>query len=98
MAYYGCYYALYSLLMKVGLKCEIHDCTIALMQFFDFSEDENEFMEKMKNERIGVQYYRKEVKKLDFKMIKNFVVKCKVLYSKINHDGIIKIRGLVKND
>ena len=31
MAYYTCYNALYSLLMKVGIKCEIHDCTIELM-------------------------------------------------------------------
>ena len=98
IAYYACYYALYALLMKVGLKCEIHDCTLILMQFFDFNEEEKEFMEMMKNERIGVQYYRKEAKDFDIGIVKSFVVKCNELYLKINGDEIQSIRGLVKND
>jgi len=28
LAYYSCYNALYSLLIKYGIKSEIHDCTI----------------------------------------------------------------------
>ena len=29
-AYYARYFALYALLMKIGVKSEIHDCTIAV--------------------------------------------------------------------
>lgn len=29
-AYYARYFALYALLMKIGVKSEIHDCTIAI--------------------------------------------------------------------
>ena len=29
-AYYARYFALYALLMKIGIKSEIHDCTIAV--------------------------------------------------------------------
>lgn len=29
-SYYAMYYAVHSLLMRVGIKCEIHDCTAAL--------------------------------------------------------------------
>lgn len=33
--YYCEYFAVYSLLMKIGLKCEIHDCTIELCRFLE---------------------------------------------------------------
>src|SRR3989344_1861297 len=58
-AYYACYNALYALLMKAGIKCEIHDCTIATMMFLDFTLDEIKFMINLKNARIDVQYYLK---------------------------------------
>ncbi len=29
-SYYAKYFAVYALLQKIGMKCEIHDCTIAL--------------------------------------------------------------------
>ena len=29
-SYYAKYFAVYALLSKIGVKCEIHDCTIAL--------------------------------------------------------------------
>src|SRR4030042_6697401 len=33
--YYIEYFAVYSILIKIGIKCEIHDCTIALAQFLE---------------------------------------------------------------
>ena len=33
--YYIEYFAIYSVLMKIGVKCEIHDCTIALTEFLE---------------------------------------------------------------
>ena len=38
--YYSCYSALYALLQKTGIKCEIHDCTLELMNYFGFSKEE----------------------------------------------------------
>src|SRR3989339_1992166 len=33
-AYYTIYFSLYSVLMKIGIKCEIHSCTIAFAKRF----------------------------------------------------------------
>ena len=59
--YYACYNALYSILMKCGIKSEIHDCSIKLMELFSFTEAEVEFMGSLKKKRIDVQYYLKKV-------------------------------------
>ncbi len=32
-SYYAKYFAVYSLLCKLGVKCEIHDCTISLFEY-----------------------------------------------------------------
>jgi uncharacterized protein (UPF0332 family) len=97
IAYYSCYYAFYALLMKVGIKCEIHDRTIELMSLFDFSHDQIDFMRKLKKERIDVQYYRKDPSEMDEIKIKHFVVHCKQLIPKFNEDVISELREVVKN-
>lgn len=60
-AYYACYSALYAILMRCGIKCEIHDCTIELMGFFDFTDKERDFMASLKEDRIRAQYYLKNI-------------------------------------
>src|SRR3989338_3388152 len=47
-AYYACYNALYSILMKCGIKCEIHECSIELMALFDFTNEDIDYMRKLK--------------------------------------------------
>ena len=32
--YYSMYYSLYSICMKIGIKCEIHSCTLEFMKRF----------------------------------------------------------------
>lgn len=91
-AYYACYNAFYSLLMKCGIKCEIHDCTIELIDFFDFSEKEKEFMKELKKKRINSQYYLKKEEIKNEKEVKEFVLKCKELSSYLNKDKINEIR------
>ena len=43
IAYYSCYEAFYSILMKCGIRCEIHDCSLELMDFFDFNIEDIEY-------------------------------------------------------
>jgi len=60
-AYYARYFALYDLLMKLGIKSEIHDCSIAIARLLA----RNGILErnlvadisKAKETRIDVQYY-----------------------------------------
>lgn len=79
IAYYSCYNALYSLLMKAGIKCEIHDCTVAIVQYVDGLNAYSDFLTDLKKNRIDVQYYLKEDTLVDEKNIKEFVSKCKEL-------------------
>ncbi|MBT3814776.1 hypothetical protein HOE37_03755 [Candidatus Woesearchaeota archaeon] len=98
-AYYACYNAFYSVLMKSGIKCEIHDCTIELMNLFDFSDEEISFLKNLKKLRIDVQYYLKDVKEIDSELVSHFVHKCQELSDKLDFDKIKILRkDLAKND
>jgi hypothetical protein len=61
--YYIEYFAVYSVLMKIGIKCEIHDCTIALINFLEkegvIKSGISKNLEKDKELRIENQYYLK---------------------------------------
>lgn len=92
MAYYACYNALYAILMKCGVKCEIHDCTIELMHIFDFNESEIDFVRELKSSRIKVQYYLKEVALGNEMLIKKFVLKCKTILQSLSAADIERIR------
>ncbi len=91
MAYYACYNALYALLMKAGIKCEIHDCTINLMKLIDgFDNADYMFLTKLKDQRIQAQYYLKKEKLENLPEVKKFVLKCQVLSEELKVD---RLRG-----
>ena len=95
MGYYACYNALYALLMKVGIKCEIHDCTIELMKLIlDFSDEDYNFLVSLKVKRIDVQYYLKRIVLDNLAGVKKFVLKCDELRDTIN---VKEMREKVEN-
>jgi len=96
IAYYSCYEAFYSLLMKSGIKCEIHDCSLELMELFDFEDDKIIFIKELKKAREGNQYYLKR-NLLDNKTkVKEFILKCKEISSNLNSEKIENIRQKIK--
>lgn len=60
-AYYARYFALYALLMKIGVKSEIHDCTISIAKLLAnnkiLTSSLIEDIIKAKQTRIDTQYY-----------------------------------------
>ncbi len=60
-AYYARYFALYALLMKIGIKSEIHDCSIAVARLLAergiLREDLVSDISDSKQVRIDTQYY-----------------------------------------
>ena len=56
--YYAEYYALYSFLQKIGIKCENHSCSILTISFL-LGEDKTKIINKHKDKRIDAQYYMK---------------------------------------
>jgi len=61
--YYCEYFSIYALLQKIGIKCEIHDCTIEIARFLEEIEiipkDYTKKLEEDKELRIDNQYYLK---------------------------------------
>ncbi len=61
--YYCEYFAVYALLMKLGVKSEIHDCTIALCDFLEkqgfLPKGSFKLLSEDKQLRIDNQYYLK---------------------------------------
>ncbi len=69
--------------MQIGIKCEIHKCTIAFAKkFLNFTNEEYNLIEIAFNARQDAQYYvDREVSGEDFYLIinnaKEFLIKCK---------------------
>jgi len=98
--YYSMYYSLYATLMKIGVKCEIHSCTLEFMKVMldDFySKEDIKLINKAFNVRNIAQYYVDKIVKKedsDFVMIQApfFLNKSKEVLSKINESDIKRIR------
>ncbi|MBU2633978.1 MAG: hypothetical protein KJ674_01915 [Nanoarchaeota archaeon] len=103
-SYYIFYYSLYSLMLRVGVKCEIHSCSIEFMKRFlnDFYDNKDiEMIEKAFSARINLQYYAdRSVDKLIIneckKYCKEFFIKTKDILSKIKEIEINNIRFRLK--
>ncbi len=99
-AYYTTYFALYALLMRIGIECEIHSCTIEFARQFlkeYFSKEEIEFVEESLKARINSQYYVNRTvpdpKYQDMiKLAPRFMVKCKSILNQLNEKTIKEIR------
>ncbi|MFH1359243.1 MAG: hypothetical protein ABIH37_05115 [archaeon] len=100
--YYSEYFAIYALLQKIGIKCEIHDCTIEVAKLLE----ENKMipkgysikLEDDKDLRIDNQYYLKN-RPVDINTteISEFILTIKNKINSITLDEINKIRNEIKN-
>ena len=83
-AYYAMYHGLYALLMKIGIKCEIHTCTIEFAKIFlkkYFTAEDFALLDKAFRARNDAQYYvNREVTNEAYQMILKkapaFLIKC----------------------
>ncbi len=102
-AYYTIYNGLYSLLMKIGIKCEIHSCTIEFTKRFlkdHFSPQDFELIDKAFSARIDSQYYvNRQVPDQNYDLIMKktpaFLVKCKNIV--IDQKEITEIRARISS-
>ena len=56
--YYAEYYALYSFLQKIGIKCENHFCSILAVSLL-LGQEKTKIINEHKDKRIDAQYYMK---------------------------------------
>ncbi|MFH0831256.1 MAG: HEPN domain-containing protein [archaeon] len=102
--YYSMYYSLYAILMKIGVKCEIHSCTLEFMKFAlseAYSSGDISIIKKAFDARSTAQYYADRVvtkEDSDFIMSKApyFLNKSKEILSRINEKDITMIRKRIR--
>lgn len=101
-SYYAKYFCVYALLSKIGVKCEIHDCTIALFNYLfgnSVSPHTVRELQQSKEDRIEMQYYTRQIKvnmEQLTKQTKNFVLKIEKLIDGLNSERIIFLRNRFK--
>jgi uncharacterized protein (UPF0332 family) len=100
-SYYTMYYCLYSIMMKIGIKCEIHKCSIEFMKHFlhnYYNDEELELIKIAFDVRNILQYYPDKLmedSKLDIvkKGAVDFLVKTKQILTSITENEIKDIRS-----
>ncbi|MBI2671426.1 hypothetical protein HYX16_00670 [Candidatus Woesearchaeota archaeon] len=95
--YYIEYFAFYSILMKLGIKCEIHDCTITLADFLEkekiIPKGTTKILETDKGLRIDNQYYLKNKPvSIDFNKISEFIISIKETLDNLSKEKIEELR------
>ncbi len=95
--YYCKYFACYALLMRIGIRSEIHDCTIEIIRFLEkegmIKNGIADSLEADKELRIDNQYYLKNRKvEVDFNGLVDFVLYFKNLIGTMTFDDIKHIR------
>jgi hypothetical protein len=88
--------------MKIGIKCEIHDCTLVLVRLLEkkniFKKGTYKKLDDDKELRIDNQYYLKNKKVfIDFEKLSGLIVDAKKIITKLTADKIQGIRIIIKN-
>jgi uncharacterized protein (UPF0332 family) len=102
-SYYARYDAVYALLSRIGVKCEIHDCTIALFKHLFSGKIAPEFiqdLEQSKDDRIDAQYYTKTIKINQNRVIsdtKNFVLEIEKIIDNLTKSDIAALQAMFKS-
>ncbi len=95
--YYCEYFCIYALLMRIGIKCEIHDCTIEVCKFFEkenlLKKGTSNLLERDKDLRIENQYFLKNnLIVFDHDLLLELILNIKNIISSITNLKIEKIR------
>ena len=97
--YYAEYYALYSFLQRIGVKCENHTCSILTVTLL-LGEDKTKTINNHKDKRIDAQYYMKVEQESKVKAMlqeaKIFISIFDELLSNINEENISSYRKILK--
>ena len=93
-------------MMRIGIKCEIHSCSLAFMKKYlsiFYNKKDSEMIEQAFSARIDLQYYAD--RPVDSKIIeetkkycKTFFVKTKDILSKITEEQVKNIREALKKE
>lgn len=100
-AYYAMYFSVYAILQKIGVKCEIHTCTILFANEFlgeYFSKEQLSLLDDAFGARQDAQYYvDREVSNRTYDEVMSrtpaFISHCKNVVLKLDEKKIKEIRS-----
>ncbi|MGE0792961.1 MAG: HEPN domain-containing protein [Candidatus Woesearchaeota archaeon] len=96
--YYAEYYALYSFLQKIGIKCENHTCSILAIEVI-LGKEKTKIINEHKDKRIDAQYYMKVDQEKNVEIMlneaKDFISEFDELVSNITEDDVKKYRNII---
>lgn len=99
--YYAEYYALYSFLQKIGVKCENHTCSILAVGFL-LGDEKTNTINKHKGKRIDAQYYMKVDQEIKVRVMlqeaKTFVSNFDEIVSNLSEKDITLHRGNISKE
>ena len=98
--YYAEYYALYSFLQRIGVKCENHSCSIFIIGVL-LGEDKIKTIDEHKDKRIDAQYYMKVDQEIKVKVMlteaQNFISNFDELVSNLSEKEIKEYRDKISS-
>jgi len=99
--YYAEYYALYSFLQRIGVKCENHSCSILAVTYL-LGEEKTKTINLHKDKRIDAQYYMKvgqeDKIRIMLKEAKSFISSFDEIVSKLSEAEIKSYRDTISQN
>jgi uncharacterized protein (UPF0332 family) len=95
-SYYSRYFAVYSVFSRIGIKYEIHECTISLFEYLFEDPFPGELIRELKlskEDRIEAQYYTYGM----IERTKNFVLKVENLIDKLSTPKVKELRTKIQD-
>lgn len=101
--YYALYFGLYSVMMRIGIRSEIHTCSIEVMRRVlvnYFTPHDISMVERARKNRVEAQYYISPEIPDPFpeelhRFCPRFVVQCKQVCEQLTEPDIVALRGIV---
>jgi uncharacterized protein (UPF0332 family) len=101
-SYYAKYFSVYALLTKIGVRCEIHDCTITLFEHLFSDSVSQEIIKDLRNskqDRVEMQYYTQQPE-VDLEKVvkktKKFVIEIEKLIDALNSEKTTELQKRLK--
>ena len=92
-AYLACYNSFYSILQKIGIKCELRQC---IFEFFSlipgFTSQQINLANGLQKTKIEIEQHIKKPKKVNREPIEDFVATCKQVFDSLSNNVIQKVR------
>lgn len=93
---------MYGLLAKIGVKCEIHDCTIALFEYLFDDTVSTQLIQELRDSkrgRVETQYYPITMEmdlEEEMSQTKNFVLVIEKTLDSLNSEDVLRLQRKLK--